>query len=163
MTVLANYTFSKTLSDSWETAQGVENQIASCRNCDKGPVSYDIPQQFVTSVIYDLPFGRGRMFGNTMPLPADMFLGWRIGDITTLSAGSAFTVTSPNNTGDPESSVRGDRLCSGKDSHFSGKLRTNGFVGFHMAASPARLAGKFRHASCNCGVFGPGTDFGSAQ
>ncbi len=158
LTVLANYTFSKTLSDSWETAQGVENQIASCRNCDKGPVSYDIPQQFVTSVIYDLPFGRGRMFGNTMPLPADMFLGgWRIGDITTLSAGSAFTVTSPNNTGDPESSVRGDRLCSGKDSHFSGKLRTNGFVDFNTACFATPAAGYFGTSGRGV-LFGPGTD-----
>lgn len=158
LTVLANYTFSKTLSDSWETAQGVESQISSCRSCDKGPVSYDIPQQFIASAIYDLPFGRGRMFGNTLPRAADMLLGgWRIGDITTFSAGSAFTVTSPNNTGDPESSVRANRLCNGKDSSFSKHLRTNGFVDFNTACFATPAAGYFGTSGRGI-LFGPGTD-----
>jgi hypothetical protein len=158
LTVLANYTYSKTLSDSWEAAEGVESQIASCRRCDKGPVSYDIPQQFIVSAIYDLPFGRGRRFGNTMPQAADLLLGgWRIGDITTFSMGTAYTVTSPNNSGDPEITMRGDRLCNGKDSAFSGHLRTNGFIDFNTACFATPTPGYFGTSGRGI-LFGPGTD-----
>ena len=39
----------------------------------------DRPQRFVTSVIWEMPFGRGRKFLTTMPVLADTFLGgWQI-------------------------------------------------------------------------------------
>ena len=158
LTVLANYTYSKTLSDSWETATSTVSQIASCRRCDKGPVSYDIPQQFIVSTIYELPFGRGHMLGSNMPRVADLFLGsWRIGDITTFSQGTAFTVTSPNNTGSPFTQVRADRLCNGKDSHFSSHLRSNGFIDFNTACFATPAPGYFG-TSARGVLFGPGTD-----
>ncbi|MDR5727465.1 MAG: carboxypeptidase-like regulatory domain-containing protein [Terriglobia bacterium] len=158
LTILGNYTYSKTLSDSWETATSTVNQIATCRRCDKGPVSYDIPQQFIVSAIYELPFGRGRMLGNNMPRAVDLFLGgWRIGDITTFSTGSAFTVTSPNNTGAPFTQVRANRLCNGKDSHFSGNLRSNGFIDFNTACFATPAPGYFGTSPRGV-LFGPGTD-----
>ncbi len=158
LTLLANYTFSKALSDSWETAESVESQIASCRQCDKGPVSYDIPQQFIVSALYDLPIGYGRMFWSGMPRLANMFFGgWRIGDITTLSMGSAFTVTAPNTTDDPFVLVRGDRLCNGKDTSLSKHLRTNGFVDFNTACFATPAPGYFGTSGRGV-LFGPGTD-----
>lgn len=158
LTILANYTYSKTLSDSWETATGTVSQIASCRRCDKGPVSYDIPQQFIVSAIYELPFGRGRTFASNMPLAADLFLGgWRISDITTFSTGSAFTITSPNNTGAPFTQVRADRLCNGKDDHFSGHLRSNGFIDFNTACFASPAPGYFGTSPRGV-LFGPGTN-----
>ncbi|HEV2275884.1 MAG TPA: hypothetical protein VGR96_17060, partial [Acidobacteriaceae bacterium] len=158
LTILANYTYSKTLSDSWETATSTVSQIASCRSCDKGPVSYDIPHQVVVSTIYELPFGRGRMFGGNIPRAADLLLGgWRISNITTFASGSAFTVTSPNNTGAPFTQVRADRLCNGQDSHFSSHLRTNGFYDFNTAcfASPAP---SYFGTSSRGALYGPGRD-----
>jgi hypothetical protein len=158
LTILANYTYSKTLSDAWETATSTVNQIASCRSCDKGPVSYDIPQQFVVSAIYEIPYGRGRAFGANMPRLADAFVGgWRLSDITTFSNGTAFTVTSPNNTGAPFTQVRANRLCNGQDSHFSSNLRTNGFVDFKTACFATPSPGYFGTSPRGV-LFGPGVD-----
>lgn len=158
LTVLANYTYSKTLSDSWETATSTVNQIATCRRCDKGPVSYDIPQQFIVSAIYELPFGRGKAIGSNMSHVANLFAGgWRITDITTFSQGPAFTITSPNNTGSPFTLVRADQLCKGKDSHFSGHLRSNGFIDFNTACFATPAPGYFGTSSRGV-LFGPGTD-----
>ncbi|HUV96730.1 MAG TPA: carboxypeptidase-like regulatory domain-containing protein [Acidobacteriaceae bacterium] len=157
LTVLAHYTYSKTLSDSWETAAGTVNQIASCRSCDKGPTSYDMPQQMVMSALYDLPFGRGRTFGRTLPRVPDMVLGgWRLGTIGTLSSGTAFTITSPNATGSPFTQVRANRLCNGKDSAFSSHLRSNGYVDFNPACFASPAAGYFGTSPRGV-LFGPGT------
>ncbi len=158
LTVLANYTYSKTLSDSWETGAGTMSQIASCRSCDKGPVSYDIPQQMVVSTLYDLPFGRGKEFGSRLPRIPDLFVGgWSLGTIGTLSAGSAFTVTAPNATGSPFTLVRADRLCNGKDTNLSSHLRSNGFIDFKTACFASPAPGYFGTSPRGV-LFGPGVD-----
>lgn len=158
LTVLANYTYSKTLSDSWETAVSTVSQVASCRSCDKGPVSYDIPHQFVVSAIYELPFGRGKAFARDLPKGLDLLVGgWRISDITTLSSGSAFTVISPNNTGSPFTQVRANKFCNGKDSHFDGNLRSNGFVDFNTACFASPAPGYFGTSPRGV-LYGPGRD-----
>jgi hypothetical protein len=156
LTVLANYTYSKTLSDSWETAASTLNQIASCRRCDKGPTSYDIPHQMVASVLYDLPFGRTGAFGKNLPRIPDMLLGgWRLGAIGTISSGTAFTVTAPNATGSPFTSVRANRTCNGKDSQLSSHLRSNGFVYFNTACFASPAPGYFGTSPRGV-LFGPG-------
>ncbi len=158
LTLLAHYILSKTLSDSWETGAGTMSQIASCRRCDKGPVSYDIPQQFVVSTLYQLPFGRGMTFGAKLPRAADIFIGgWHVGAIGTLSAGSAFTVVSPNATGSPFVQVRADRLCSGKDTRLSGHLRSDGYVDFNTACFTSPAPGYFGTSGRGI-LFGPGRD-----
>jgi len=158
LTVLANYTFSKTLSDSWETGAATMSQIAKCRRCDKGPVSYDIPQQFIVSTLYNLPFGRGAHFGTQMSRVEDIFLGgWRIGAIGTLESGNAFTVTSPNTTASPFIQMRANRLCNGKDSGMSGHLRSNGFIDFNTACFASPAPGYFGTSPRGV-LFGPGTD-----
>src|SRR5581483_1539308 len=134
LTVLANYTFSKTLSDAWESSASTLNQSANCRACDKGPVSYDVPHQLVISTVYELPFGRGRAFASHLPLAADLLLGgWNLNGILTFSAGAAFTVVSPNVTGSAFNQSRANRLCNGADSALSGKLRTDGLLDFNKA------------------------------
>ena len=49
LTVMANYTFSKTITDGWEGGGSTQSQVANCRSCDRGIVSYDIPHHFVLS------------------------------------------------------------------------------------------------------------------
>jgi hypothetical protein len=144
LTLLASYTFSKTLSDSWETATSTVSQIAACRACDKGPVSYDIPHRLVISTVYELPLGRGRAFGAHLPRAADVVLGgWNLNGILTFSSGTAFTVTSPNRSGSNFSSVRANRLCNGADSHLIGSLRSNGGYLFDTSCFTAPAAGFF--------------------
>ncbi|HWD99414.1 MAG TPA: hypothetical protein VG345_10265, partial [Bryobacteraceae bacterium] len=158
LTVLANYTFSKTLSDAWESAASTLNQSANCRACDKGPVSYDVPHQLVISTVYELPFGRGRSFGSHMPVAADLLLGgWNLNGILTFASGPAFTVTSPNETGSVFSQFRANRLCSGADSSLSGNLRSDGFLDFNKACFATPAAGYFGNSGRGV-LFGPGVN-----
>src|SRR5205085_6110763 len=94
LTVLANYTFSKAIIDGWEGGGSTQSQIASCRRCDRGPVSYDVPHHFVASAIYELPFGRGKLLGSHWNALGNALAGgWAFNAIVTLASGNAFTVT----------------------------------------------------------------------
>ncbi len=156
LTLLANYTFSKTLSDTWEVASSTINQIAGCRACDKGPVSYNVPHRVVISTVYELPFGRGRHFASTLPKAADLLLGgWNLNGILTFSTGSSFSITSPNRTGSNFSYVRANRLCNGSDSQLSGSVRANGGYFFNTACFAAPAAGFFGNSGRGI-LLGPG-------
>jgi hypothetical protein len=62
--------------------------------------SYDIPHRFVTSVLYELPFGRGRRVGNGWHALLDGVLGgWQINGIVTLQSGPALGITASNSAG----------------------------------------------------------------
>jgi hypothetical protein len=52
----------------------------------------------VTSLVYDVPVGRGRRFLNTTNRPVDAVLGgWQVSGINTMQAGTPFNITySPN-------------------------------------------------------------------
>lgn len=51
-------------------------------------------QQFIMNQIFDLPFGRGRKFANTMNRAADALLGgWTLSGVTTFYTGLPFTAT----------------------------------------------------------------------
>jgi hypothetical protein len=68
----ASYTFSKWLSDNTSV-----NVYA--RNREKDLNSNDRTHVFALSYIYDIPLGKGKMFGNTMnPILDAVVGGWRI-------------------------------------------------------------------------------------
>lgn len=101
--MLASYTFSKTLSDGadglWNNngAQIIRNWY--CRACDYGISSYDQPHRFVTNVTYELPIGRGKSFGSNWNKVANTMLGqWQVNGILTISAGQPLRFTTPQNT-----------------------------------------------------------------
>ncbi|MCL5746566.1 MAG: TonB-dependent receptor, partial [Acidobacteria bacterium] len=92
----AEYTFAKTLTDGWEFGTSTDEQITNCRRCDKGATSFDQRHRFVASTMYQLPFGRGRHFGNQMPKAADLLAGgWTLTGITTFATGVPIFITSP--------------------------------------------------------------------
>ena len=67
LSFLANYTWSKALAASQEGSNGTLNQRRSCLpGCDYGPTTSNLPQSLVISAVWELPFGRGRQFGNQM-------------------------------------------------------------------------------------------------
>jgi hypothetical protein len=144
LTVLANYTFAKAITDGWEGGGSTQSQIASCRRCDRGPVSYDVPHHFVASAIYELPFGRGALAG-----------GWAVNAIFTLAAGNAITVTAPNRSGSNFTSVRADRLCDGRSDQLSGNVRSNGGRWFETSCFAAPQPGFFGNSGRGV-LFGPG-------
>ena len=102
-----------------ETANG-DNSRVNLANLagDYGPSGYDQPLNDTTSIIYDLPFGKGRRFGSSAPYLEQAALGgWQLTIINSstsglplnlnYSANSGFAVDSgllvyrPNVTGNP--------------------------------------------------------------
>jgi hypothetical protein len=72
-------------------------------NLNKGPCSFDVAQNLVTSYIWELPFGKGRKFFSQAPRAVDFLIGgWQWQGINTLQSGLAYTVginTDRANTG----------------------------------------------------------------
>jgi hypothetical protein len=97
---------SYTVAYTWSKAQGdfldhlsagggaTGNAPGSAYAMDKdyGLLAFDIPHRFVTSFIYELPFGDGRTF-NPEGFVGVLARDWSVNGILTLSAGRPFTVT----------------------------------------------------------------------
>ena len=92
--VAGSYAYSKAM----ETGENHQNSydIAASNSI----ASYDIPHRFVTSVLYELPFGRGRRFGNGWHgLVNGVLGGWQINGIVTMQSGSPLSITASNTAG----------------------------------------------------------------
>ena len=88
--LLASYTYSKSLdndsngTDSAAAVPSVNAQNPNCLACEYGPSTFDVPQRFVFSGVYELPFGRGKHFGGNMPEVANLALGgWQLSGVYT--------------------------------------------------------------------------------
>jgi TonB-dependent receptor-like protein len=91
---LANYTISKNL----ETGGSGDSSYAQNGNTslplytynttrDNGPAPLDIPQRFVTSYGYELPFGKGKRWLGVGGVAGKIVSGWQVNGITTARAG----------------------------------------------------------------------------
>lgn len=89
--IIANYQWSKTMDNTsetqgWETSDGFRN--AYDMTLERSVSAHDIPHSLVTTFIYELPVGKGRKFGGSMPAIADMIVGgWQVSGISTFSSG----------------------------------------------------------------------------
>ena len=96
--LLNSFTFSKALDNAsghLETSSG-DNSRVNLRNlaAEKGLSSYDQPVNNTTSIVYDLPFGRGRRFGDGIPRALDYLIGgYRLTLINTATSGQAANLT----------------------------------------------------------------------
>jgi hypothetical protein len=99
---LANYTYSKSMSNNlgYYGANGVASQSAYWQDAyngggDYGPAFFDTTHIFSFSGYYDLPFGRGKMFGSGMNRLEDALVGgWKIGAVASLHSGFPVTISS---------------------------------------------------------------------
>lgn len=108
LNVLGSYVFSKNIDDFCTEGGGGttggcgEPQDTNNFRLNKSLSSLHIRHQFVTSVIYDLPFGRGRHWGSGWHGFTDGVLGgWTVASILTLRSGQPFSPTvrgNPANT-----------------------------------------------------------------
>ena len=102
---LAAYTYSKCLDDG--TGESGATTLLIPQNY--GPCTFDLPQNFVFSYQYELPFGKGKSFLSGLPGWADQVLGgWRMAGITALQSGLPFTPTITSSPG-----VSSDRANTG--------------------------------------------------
>ena len=69
---------------------------------ERGPSSFDIKLLNVTSVVYDMPVGRGRKYFANMNPVADIFFGgWQLTGMNTANTGEPMNVWySPNGNND---------------------------------------------------------------
>ena len=106
MTYLVSYTWAKSI----DTATAIRNlggdtlfpQDSYCRGCEKALSSHDTRHRFVTSALWDIPFGRGRKHNISNAIANVIAGGWQMGSILTLQSGFPITVTNgddASNTG----------------------------------------------------------------
>jgi hypothetical protein len=90
--LLNTFVWSKALDNAsghLETSGGDDSRISyTRRNLYKGPSGYNQPFNNTFTVIWEIPFGKGKRFGGSMPVAADMVLGgWNISQTTTANSG----------------------------------------------------------------------------
>jgi hypothetical protein len=78
------------------------------RHVDFGNVYGTRRLRWNTTLLYDLPVGRGRLFGGDMPRAADLVVGgWRLSSILTVQTGPYETPYFPDGQGDPSGTGSG--------------------------------------------------------
>jgi hypothetical protein len=110
------YTWSKALDDgdslNGTTAGNAPGLVSNPYDikADWGPATYDVRNIGVISAVYDLPFGRGQAFANSLDGFANgLISGWQVNSIVTLKSGFPFTPQlsyNPSNNGDTRNPVR---------------------------------------------------------
>ena len=119
ITALISYTIAKNLSDL-TNADNAYN-----RQAERAYASFDVPQRLSVSATWEVPFGRGRHYGGSIPRALDFVAGgWMLSSFQVYQGGfpQAFGLSSgipgsgsgrPNAIGDPSQGISGpigDRL-----------------------------------------------------
>ncbi len=100
LTLLNSFTWSHSMDNASASLEGntPSPQDASNLSREYSQSDYNTPVINVTSLVYELPFGRGRKFGGGMNGFEDAVLGgWQISGVNTAQGGTPFNITySPN-------------------------------------------------------------------
>ena len=91
LSFLASYTVSKYITDSqWAPgAFGASPRVANNRKLDKGLYRFDVPQRFVLTYSYELPFGKGKKFlGSTNKVAGAIVGGWTLSGLQQYQGGA---------------------------------------------------------------------------
>jgi len=98
--LLNAFTWSKALGNSEQALEYASGYYqANPQNiynlaAERGPSSFDSKFMNVTSLVYQLPFGKGRRFGSSWNTAVDAFLGgWEINTINTANTGTPLDIS----------------------------------------------------------------------
>jgi len=95
LTILSGYTFSKSIDNGSGVrtlgTDGLFPQNAYCLSCERGRSIFDQRHRLVTSVVYDLPFGKGKAFLN-QGIASKVVGGWQLNSIVTYGTGFPLTI-----------------------------------------------------------------------
>jgi hypothetical protein len=130
----ANYTWSHGMTNSTGfygvpsiTAASAYAENAYDLHSEYGPIGQDVRHAINWNMVYDLPFGRNRMFGGSMPLILDEIVGgWKIGMTGVLYTGFPVNLnTGTNNSGTNGNSQRSNhyrplKIVNRSNSHWFG-------------------------------------------
>lgn len=105
LTLLANYTWSKTLTNADSEYPSQSNWNGNGNSgalntynlkVEKGLSQYDIPQRLILSYTYQLPFGKGKPFANEGTVVNALVGGWLFAGVQTYKSGTPLSVTESN-------------------------------------------------------------------
>jgi len=115
-----SYTFSKAISDAtgfngggpFDTGNRIQDMFN--KRADKGLASIDHRHRLSASVIYDLPFGRGKSFLGSVPSVVNKIVeGWSLNGIYTYQTGLPMTVKFNGDVfGSGTDNARPDLVCN---------------------------------------------------
>ena len=127
VSLMANYSWQKAMSDATEGSNGTLNQDKSCFRCDWGPTTSNVPQSIRINAVAEVPVGRGRYIGTDMnPVLDGVVGGWSVDAIVTMQKGNPFWISAPNNTNWSPANIKADRYCNGRNELSNKNVRTNG-------------------------------------
>src|SRR5215831_13618659 len=114
LTFSNNYTLAKNITNALGTAPNsavpLGGQIDNGNNVqnyydvksDSGNAYFTPRHRFVSTVVYNLPLGRGQKFGGNVSRGANLFVGgWALTGVTLLQTGPWLTPYFPTSTADP--------------------------------------------------------------
>lgn len=158
------YTYSKCMTDSsgyygsWggqTTPTSPYWQNLYDKKAEWGPCYYDVTHTLTAYATYELPLGRDRKFGKSMPRVVNAVVGdWQVSGILSLHGGFPLTISGPDNS---NTSSRGARADCIAPAHVFGKRNSpvGGFQWFDPDSYAAPANGTF--GSCGVAtVRGPG-------
>jgi len=154
LTTLSAYTWAKALDDQ-SAIRGAGNEFAPenshCRSCEYGPSTFNVPHRFTTSVLYNLPFGKGKSFLNHGGVLDRVVGGWELIAIGTISSGQPLDTTAWDSAGTNFNPSSNRLNCTGLDPILPNPTR-DAYLNIAAFANP--LVGTYG----NCGrnnVIGP--------
>lgn len=97
LTLLNSFTWSRTFDNAAASLEDPNGNYSSASNIynlrsDYGPSAYDQPLNDTLSLIYDLPFGKGRSYMNRGGVLNEVAGGWQLSSINSMTSGQPLTV-----------------------------------------------------------------------
>ena len=161
LTLLANYSWSKTLTnaDSEYPAQANWNGNGNGGalntynlKVEKGLSQYDVPQRLILSYTYQLPFGKGKQFANEGGVVNALVGGWQFAGVQTYKSGTPLSV----NEGNWNSGIFAGNLGASARPNYVPGQKMNGFSGGGF------VGGQSRRLNPAAFTYAPSYTFGDA-
>jgi hypothetical protein len=100
LNLLTTYQWSKVIDNAsewqgWEVSDTMRNYYNL--RADRSISAHDLPQSFVTALVYEMPVGKGRKYLSDMPKIANAVIGgWQVSSIVRFGSGLPLQFTAPN-------------------------------------------------------------------
>jgi hypothetical protein len=151
---LIGYTYSRTYDSGFNDGLGTNVSasyfpLPNWRKLDWALSDINLNNNFIASVIYDLPVGRGKKFGNGWSGPVETLLGnWQVTVIEHITSGFPVGIVDSNNFGYFPSTLNGNpidvTLLNGNDNDL---IRPNIIPGCNPNAGP-HTVGEWFNTAC---------------
>ena len=126
--LLMAHTWMKSIDTDSAGSWGTPNLNPANFQLDKGPSDFNIPHRSVASIVYELPFGKGKRFLSDANRAANLLVGgWQVNTITSWMSGVPRIVSSPNGTTLAFVSQRANATGTEIYSSFNGVTPREGF------------------------------------